>query len=356
MTEAIPVLVTGVGGGGVGAQILKALRLADTEYEITGVDMSSSASGFKLADHAEAVPAANTSGYVDTILDVCERRGVRVLYPGSEPELKQLSVHRKTFADRDILLPINTATLIETCFDKTRTMEALSACGFAVPAYMQIRTKEEASMFDHFPAVLKPSVGGAGSANVYLAQEKDEFLAYANHLLQIVPEIIAQEYIGTVDREYTIGVLSDMEGEVVNSIALRREIMTTVGNKLSEPNRSGRPELGPFLAISSGFSQGTIGRLAEVVDRCEEVARALKSRGPLNIQCRLFDGEIYVFEINPRFSGSTSIRAMVGFNEPDFFVRRYILGDRIPAHFPYRRGVIMRELTERLLEISDEPE
>ena len=62
-----------------------------------------------------------------------------------------------------------------------------------------------------------------------------------------------------------------------------------------------------------------------------------------------------MFEINPRFSGSTSIRAMVGFNEPDFFVRRYVFGDLVPVHFPYHHGVIMRELTETLLEISDEP-
>ena len=356
MTEAIEVLVTGVGGGGVGAQILKALRLADTQYEITAVDLSSSASGFRSADHAETIPAASASSYVDAILDVCERRRVRVVFPGSEPELEQLSSHRDSFADRNILLPINTASLIETCFDKYRTMEALSAFGFAVPAYMQISTIQEASMFGHLPAVLKPSVGGGGSAHVYLAQERDEFLAYANHLLGLFPEFIAQEYVGTTDREYTIGVLSNMEGAVVNSIALRREIMTAVGNKLREPNRSGRPELGPMLAISSGFSQGTIGRLSEVVDRCEEMARALKSCGPLNIQGRLFNDEIYVFEINPRFSGSTSIRAMVGFNEPDYFVRRYILGERIPAHFPYHHGVIMRELTETLLEISDEPE
>jgi len=356
MTKAVQVLVTGVGGGGVGAQILKALRLADTHYEITAVDMSSNATGFRSADRAETIPAASTSGYVDAILDVCERHRVRVVFPGSEPELKQLSSHRESFADRNIFLPINTASLIETCFDKNRTMEALGACGFAVPAYMQISTIQEASMFDHFPAVLKPSVGGSGSANVYLAQEQDEFLAYANYLLRMFPELIAQEYVGTADHEYTIGVLSNMEGAVVNSIALRREIMTGLGNKVREPNRSGRPELGPFLAISSGFSQGTIGRFSEVVDRCEEMARALNSCGPLNIQCRLFNEEIYVFEINPRFSGSTSIRAMVGFNEPDFFVRRYILGDLIPEHFSYRRGVVMRELTETLIEISEDPE
>ena len=53
----------------MGAQILKALRLAETLYEITAVDMSSNATGFRSADHAETIPAASASEYVDALLD-----------------------------------------------------------------------------------------------------------------------------------------------------------------------------------------------------------------------------------------------------------------------------------------------
>ena len=43
--ERVSVMVTGVGGGGHGEQILKALRLAPTRYEIVGGDMSPVSSG-----------------------------------------------------------------------------------------------------------------------------------------------------------------------------------------------------------------------------------------------------------------------------------------------------------------------
>jgi carbamoyl-phosphate synthase large subunit len=50
-------------------------------------------------------------------------------------------------------------------------------------------------------------------------------------------------------------------------------------------------------------------------------------RGPANIQCRLVGDEVKVFEVHPRFSGTTSIRAMVGFNEPDILIRNYLFNE-----------------------------
>jgi len=38
---------------------------------------------------------------------------------------------------------------------------------------------------------------------------------------------------------------------------------------------------------------------------------------------------VEIFEVHPRFSGSTSIRAQVGFNEPDLLIRNYIHGEPI---------------------------
>jgi carbamoyl-phosphate synthase large subunit len=56
-----------------------------------------------------------------------------------------------------------------------------------------------------------------------------------------------------------------------------------------------------------------------------------------------------VFEINPRFSGTTSIRAMVGYNEPDVLIRRHLLGEDVETRFPYGRGLVLRSLTETLI-------
>jgi carbamoyl-phosphate synthase large subunit len=67
------------------------------------------------------------------------------------------------------------------------------------------------------------------------------------------------------------------------------------------------------------------------------------------VQCRLVDGEVYVFEINPRFSGTTSLRAMVGYNEPDILLKLHLRGERTEPRFEYGKGWIIRSLNETML-------
>jgi carbamoyl-phosphate synthase large subunit len=317
--------------------------------------MSPYSSGLLHADEALILPPASEPRYIATLLRACRERDVRVLFHGSEPELRRLSAERERFAEEGIFLPINPREVIDTCLDKIRTMEALSAAGFDVPPFRRITSVEQIDDFEHLPAVLKPSVGGGGSANLYLVQDRNELAACADQLLAVFPEFIVQAYVGTPDAEYTVGVLLDMNGRLLNSIAIRRYILSALSNRIKVPNRSGRTELGPTLAISSGVSQGEIGRFPEVTHRCEEIALSLGACGPLNIQCRLVDGKIQVFEINPRFSGTTSLRAMVGYNEPDVLIRSHVLGEEVPDHFEYGHGVIVRSLAETLIQDPDFP-
>ena len=70
------------------------------------------------------------------------------------------------------------------------------------------------------------------------------------------------------------------------------------------------------------------------------------------MQCRLVNGTVNVFEINPRFSGTTSLRAMAGYNEPDVLIRRHVLNELIEPHFKYRSCFILRGLSEALVEVD----
>jgi carbamoyl-phosphate synthase large subunit len=348
--ERVTVVVTAVGGGGLGEQLIKALRLADIDYRIVGTDVDAASKGLMEVDVAELVPSAREPGFTAALLELCERHTARALLCGSESELKVLDRDREEFSKRQIFLPINSPTVLRTCLDKVETAAFLAAHGFGAPRWKAIASLAELSDFPYLPAVLKPSVGGGGSANLYLAQTARELAFFAEHLLGIYPQFIAQEYVGRPDAEFTVGVLSDMDGEVLNSIAIRRHILPALSNRLKVPNRTGRSDLGPMLAISNGVSQGEVGAFPDVTGPCEAIARALGSRGALNIQCRLVAGEVVVFEINPRFSGTTSLRAMMGYNEPDVLIRRHVLKETIEPRFPYSSGLVLRGLAEVLVD------
>jgi len=353
--QKISVMVTGVGGGGHGEQILKALQMAKTPYEIVGGDMNAFSLGLSNVDIPYLLPPANDNGYVDAVLAVCKRHGVRALFHGSEPELKVMSANRERFEDAGIFLPINPAHVIELCMDKFRTFEWLKSKGIEVPRTIQVQSTSDLETVDFFPAVLKPMIGGGGSANLFLAQDEKELRFLGTSLLVNLGPYIVQEYVGTIESEYTVGVLSDMDGVLLNSIAVRRMIMSGLSNRIRVQNRTGRTELGTTLAISSGVSQGDIGQFPEVTGPCETISRELGATGAINIQCRFMNDKVYVFEINPRFSGTTSLRAMVGYNEPDLLIRKHVLGETISPRFDYQSGRIVRGLSEVLLPEKEIP-
>lgn len=156
-----------------------------------------------------------------------------------------------------------------------------------------------------------------------------------------------QEYVGDEKSEYTVGVLHDLDGNYINSIAIRRDLKSQLNIRAKYKNNTGRADLGNSLIISSGISHGDVGKFPEVTTRCRELAKALGVKGPVNIQLRLVDGTIKVFEINPRFSGTTSLRAMKGYNEPDILLRKHILGETIEPDFQFGEGKILRQLIEK---------
>lgn len=344
------ILITGVGGGGHGEQILKAMRLSNINYRIIGTDMSKISKGLAVVDKSYIVPPASDPAYLDTILSICKENDVKALFHGSEPELKIMSDNRERIAVEGLFLPINSKEVIDTCMDKYKTNEFLLTNGFSYPKTKKVTSIDDAKEIDFFPIVLKPSIGGGGSANTMIAQTQEELLAFCHYLLGIYSEFIAQEYVGTADDEYTACVLSSMDGDYINTIAVKRMIMSSLGNRMKVKNKTNRKDLGDVLAISSGISQGEIGRFPEVTNQCKQIARVLNSKGPINIQLRFVKGKVYVFEINPRYSGTTSLRAMVGFNEPDIMIRKHLLKENINTDFDYKEGYILRGLEEQYIE------
>ena len=208
---------------------------------------------------------------------------------------------------------------------------------------------DDLSEVDRFPVVLKPSIGGGGSVNTFIAQDRDELDMFGEYLLGIYSVFTVQEYVGDVDHEYTVGVMLASDGLYINSIAVKKNILSGLSNKIRIPNKTGRTELGATLGISSGISQGEIGRFNEATEPCKVIAKALNATSPINVQGRVYKDRFYVFEINPRISGTSPLRAMVGYNEPDMLIRERILGEKLETDFSYKEGIITRGLQETFI-------
>ena len=318
-SNPIGVLVTGVSGGSIGEQVCKSLLLGRQTYRTVVTNVHRDATQVVLADGREILPVASSDAYIDRLLEVIRRHEVQFVIPGSEPELIKISKHLDAFASSGATALINSPQVIATCIDKQQTMDFLSGHGFHTPRTLIFEEGQNSDVEQpfQFPLIVKPVHGGGGSANTFLAQDAEELRFFTNYLIKYGAKPLIQEYIPGAESEYTVGVLHNPKGKLLGTVVLRRQILAGLSNRLRVANQTGRAELGKVLAVSSGISQGDIVDFEPVRQAAEKMAGAIGSVGPLNIQGR-WDGSRFVpFEINPRFSGTTPMRALAGFNEPE---------------------------------------
>ena len=87
----------------------------------------------------------------------------------------------------------------------------------------------------------------------------------------------------------------------------------------------------------------------EIEKLAKQVAELFELRGYINIQLKRKAGCLYVFEINPRISGTVMFRHMLGFEDLLWWLD--LLDEKItPEYFcQYKDVVGIRELSEKIL-------
>jgi carbamoyl-phosphate synthase large subunit len=174
----INLLVTGAGGGGIGEQVIKCLRFSSLNCKIIATDITEISKGKIDADEFVIVPFANDISYVNFILNLCKEKKIDAIIPGSEIELKIFSKNRLLFYQNKVELLINSEEIIDICLDKNLTSEFLESNGFLSPKSFAISNSIDLESISIFPLVLKPSIGGGGSVNTLIVQNKQELYVF----------------------------------------------------------------------------------------------------------------------------------------------------------------------------------
>ncbi len=311
-------MVTGVGGRSVGHQILQALLLLGEKYQVIVTDADSFSFGLYQVPQRFIVPRASMPNFIPAINGLIRKMKVQALLPGTEVETNILTKHRSDLKANGCVLIANPEEVVEICSNKWRLFQWLQGNGIDTPRTASADNWEDLVSETGFPVVAKPAENSGGSRNVEILKDRKEIIRYIEEAEG--SEVLFQEYVGVAEHEYTVGVMISKAGDVIDSIVVQRKL---TGLSLA----SERMINGQLYKLSSGYSQGFIIKHPLIQNYCENLALKLGMRGPVNIQCRLIDDRIYVFEVHPRFSGTTSIRAMAGYNEPDILIRNYLFDE-----------------------------
>ncbi|HLJ95103.1 MAG TPA: ATP-grasp domain-containing protein [Gemmataceae bacterium] len=343
VTPSRRVLVAGIGGASLGTELLKCLKAVD-RYTIFGCDVSNLAAGH-YAGLATETFLADRARYVDSVLDICHSQQIDAVIPGGEEPLQLLGRAGAKLKAEGIFLAANSPSVIATCSDKNSLFERLRELEIPVPWTLAVENLEdfEARCDIPYPCVIKPATGTGGSVFVTLVTDRAEALMTIKPLLTHGRRLLVQEYVPLDEGgEFTVGVLCYPNGHLVGSVAMQRVFHT----KLSVLTKT------TAGLISTGYSQGLIQDFPDLQSQCEKIARALGSVGPMNIQGRLRQGLLLPFEVNPRFSASTYLRALAGFNEVDIFLRHWFDGEVVDQK-PVRAGYYLRNLSELYVPLEE---
>lgn len=314
------ILVTAVGGRSVGSGILHALTRSSQEvssrWNVVAADADTFAWGLYKVEERMLLPFANSPEYISVILEAIKKFNLDAIIPGSEAEAGILSKNKHLF---EIPVITNEHHLMPLMLDKFAATNKIKELGLPTISTYKIEDWETALTEFDFPVIVKPTTGTGGSKGVSLCTTMQELKTIINSLPEDSGYCI-QPLIGSDDEEYTVGVLSDKNGKLLDSIVMKRKLL---GLSLLDTKKVGDVK----FSISTGYSQGYFIKHKLIQDFCENLSVAIESKGPLNIQLRIHKDKVYVFEIHPRFSGTTTMRADVGFNEPDILLRNYLYNE-----------------------------
>jgi nucleoside-diphosphate-sugar epimerase len=198
-----------------------------------------------------------------------------------------------------------------------------------------------------FPLLAKPRSGFASRAIKVLLDESDLSKITDSHIIQ----------------ELAMPRRSDPQFE-----AYHTQLQKRINHQVSEIS----------IQLVYGKSQSLLGRMASInklsngvpieilpfdeamvwdaVDRLTPKLLEMGLRGPLNLQGRLTDNGLKIFEMNPRFTGITGLRALMGFNEVEACVKDWLELDAsmsVMSVSANRFGV--RQVQDKSVSISSDP-
>lgn len=288
---------------GLMACIRDSVARRGTHGAVLTIDSGSSSPASFVSDTTYRVPRCGDPGFVEAVLEFCERHQVGLVIPTIDTELPVYAAASGRFADIGVNVCISKPAVIHICCNKVATHEWLVENGFPTVRQTDFQSVLSGSAGWPLPLVAKP-YNGSASIGVRRIQSRPELEAVA----QTAKDCIIQEI--APGREFTINVYVDRSGACLCAVPHWR------------------------MEVRAGeVSKGITVKDPRLMDLAESVAEALPGAyGPLNIQCFMDDsGAMRIIELNARFGGGYPLAHHAGARFTDWLLDE--LNTKSLSHF-----------------------
>ena len=252
-------------------------RTFDGIGTVVAADASKLAPAIYEADKYYIVPLISEEGYIEKILDICDKEQINGVLSLIDPELSLLAANEKRFREMGVTIIGSSYELCEMALDKMQMYEWLQSHGYnCARSWMDkndfFRAVENGEV--SYPVFVKPYRGSA-SISISKVYDKETIDLLFDH----EDDLMIQEFLN--GQEIGADVYIDMiSGEVV-SIFTKKKLKMRAGE--TDKAVSFKDER-LFLLI-------------------EKFVLEAGYRGQIDIDIFEVNGEYYISEVNPRFGG-----------------------------------------------------
>lgn len=319
MKKKLNVLVTGAGNG-VGQSIIKSLKISKFKLNIVAADINVFSSGLYVCDKSLIIPKVEDNNSRNKFVKILTDNNIDILFVGSEFEIDYFSINKNYFEKKTkTIICISDNKIIKIGNDKFETIKFLKKNHIPYPLTFvpNVKNLSKLTKLIKFPLILKDRFG-TSSKNVFVIKNITEL----KKKVYFIKKPIIQEFLGKnnseiFDEEYTCSFFSSIDKKIHGPFLSQRTIKYGTSWILKSIDNNQLKQL--MLGIS----------------------KKIDFVGSINIQLKKHKKKFIPFEINPRFSGTTCIRAALGFNEPEmyiesFFYKKNIIKKKIKKEFVMR--------------------
>jgi carbamoyl-phosphate synthase large subunit len=137
----LAVLLTASGVPGCPALIRALRENGEREIRLVGTDMSELAIGRHFCDAFHVVPGGSQAGFIDALVEICERERIDAVLPQSSYELLALAEGKDRFGETTVLVANQEA--VRRSNDKAETYALLDTIGVRGPAWRRVSAAAE---------------------------------------------------------------------------------------------------------------------------------------------------------------------------------------------------------------------
>ncbi|MFW5983390.1 MAG: NAD-dependent epimerase/dehydratase family protein [bacterium] len=304
-------------GSGVGQSVINSLRLSRLPLRTIGLGTNPFAYGAYDCDSYDYTKSIYDKGFIDNLIEKCLEHKIDLVIPGLDDEALLYAQNANKFKEAGIRAMFASEELISICRDKERMSNELNqVVDVFVKSYHKQTLKEDLKSGKvKFPFIAKPR-GGFASRGVEIIRDE-------NDIKKITDSHIIQELAIPVKTDpnynYFMEKIAKNQNPQVSEISIQF---------VFSPEGAILGKMFSYNKLNNGIPIEIVPYddpyIWSIIDKLIPTLLKMGLRGPLNIQGRLTENGLKLFEMNPRFTGITGLRALMGFNEVEACVKEWL--------------------------------